>query len=134
MQWSRCGLVVVAATPPSAVLISTATASTTGVTSASHPSMVIHDDRRIPIRILEAQKHVDPVDPDPQHCFNLETYFISGHASPKCSYLDCSSLPPYPPPPPGGVYECIQPITDICYVCVCVKVHFGKVTLGYRII
>jgi hypothetical protein len=33
------------------------------------------NDRRIRIRILEAQKHVDPVDPDPdsdpdpQHCF-----------------------------------------------------------------
>jgi hypothetical protein len=24
---------------------------------------------RIRIRIQEAQKHVDPVDPDPQHCF-----------------------------------------------------------------
>ncbi len=42
MQNSRCGLVVVAATPPSAILKSTATASTTVVTSvvtsASHPS------------------------------------------------------------------------------------------------
>jgi hypothetical protein len=23
------------------------------------------------IRIREAQKHVDPVDPDPQHCFKV---------------------------------------------------------------
>ncbi len=35
----------------------------------------LHDDRRIRIRIQEAQKHVVPVDPDPdsdpdpQHCF-----------------------------------------------------------------
>jgi hypothetical protein len=47
----------------------------------------LHDDRRIRIRsririhtsdkwirILEAQKHVDPVDPDPQHC--MITYFV----------------------------------------------------------
>ncbi len=27
------------------------------------------NDRRIRIRIQEAQKHVDPVDPDPQHWF-----------------------------------------------------------------
>ncbi len=33
--------------------------------------LFLHDDRRIQIRIQsrirEAQKHVDPVDPDPQH-------------------------------------------------------------------
>jgi hypothetical protein len=28
--------------------------------------LFLHDDRRIRIRILEAQKHVDPVDPDPE--------------------------------------------------------------------
>jgi hypothetical protein len=35
----------------------------------------LHDDRRI--RILEAQKHVDPVDPDPdpdpQHCVEVKS-------------------------------------------------------------
>jgi hypothetical protein len=75
----------------------------------------------------------------------FETYFVSGHASPKCYYLDCSSLPLQSQPPPHphtwlSVYcICIQPITNICseYVRVCVKVpfgRFGKVTLGYRII
>jgi hypothetical protein len=40
--------------------------------------LFLHDDRRI--RILEAQKHVDPVDPDsdsdpdPQHCFQHHPY------------------------------------------------------------
>ena len=32
---------------------------------------------RIRIRIQEAQKHVDPVDPDPEHC--LEHNFFSYH-------------------------------------------------------
>ncbi len=27
------------------------------------------DDRRIRVRIREAQKHMDPTDPDPQHWF-----------------------------------------------------------------
>ncbi len=36
--------------------------------------LFLHDDRRIRIRIQEAQKHVDPVDPDsdPQHWFYLK--------------------------------------------------------------
>jgi hypothetical protein len=34
------------------------------------------DDRRIWIRIREAQKHVDPTDPDPQHWFRY--YMRSG--------------------------------------------------------
>jgi hypothetical protein len=33
----------------------------------------LHDDRRIRIQIQEAQKHVDPVDPDPEHCFSDST-------------------------------------------------------------
>jgi hypothetical protein len=33
-------------------------------------------DRRVRIRIQEAQKHMDPTDPDPQHCF---LHFSSVH-------------------------------------------------------
>ncbi len=34
----------------------------------------MHDDKRI----REAQKHVDPVDPDPQHRFNLKDLSLGG--------------------------------------------------------
>jgi hypothetical protein len=36
----------------------------------------LYDDRRIRIRIREAKKHVDPVDPDPQHCFYQLFFFV----------------------------------------------------------
>jgi hypothetical protein len=34
----------------------------------------LHDDRRI--RLREAQKYVDPVDPDPQHCNEVVHKYI----------------------------------------------------------
>ncbi len=49
--------------------------------------------------------------------FNLETYFVSGHASPKCYYLDCSSLPLQPPPPHLVECICIQPSQIYVWVC-----------------
>jgi hypothetical protein len=36
----------------------------------------LHDDRRIRIWILEAQKHVDPVDPDPDSDPDPQHWFL----------------------------------------------------------
>ncbi len=50
------------------------------------------DDRRmIEIRIREAQKHVDPVDPDPEH-IKKELYICGGGAGGRELPAGCAGL------------------------------------------